>query len=43
MQQQAVLLTVNASGQAVWQVQTWQVRFRMPAKQIKEQTPRKST
>jgi hypothetical protein len=43
MQQQAVLLTVTDSGQAVWQVQMWQVRFRVPAKQIKEQTPRKST
>lgn len=43
MRQQAVFLTVTDSGQAVWQVRTWVVRFRMPAKQIKDQTPRKST
>jgi beta-lactamase regulating signal transducer with metallopeptidase domain len=44
VQQQAVFLTVTTSGQAVWQVRTWELRFRLPASpDVRNQIPRKST
>lgn len=44
VQQQTVFLAVTTSGQAVWQVRTWEVRFRLPASpDVRNQIPRKST
>lgn len=41
--QQQVIFAVSASGQTVWQVRTWQIQIRIPADDLKNQLPRKST